>query len=275
MSDRPLGWYLYGVVSEEPQQPLIAVKGVDPEFDVRLIDHRGLRAAVSQVSLEEFGEAALRRNLEDLRWLERTSRGHAAVLDRLMASGSVVPVRLCTIFTDESSVRDLLDQEREAFLDVLAHLRGQGEWSTKVLLNPDRDAAAPASRAGGSPGRSYLSQKVQNQKLRADHWAKIESAVGQLHTRLDEMATASTLLPAQNRQLSGRPGDMILNAAYLVDFARADSFAAAAKEFGERHHELGLRVELTGPWPPYNFVHPSRAQHEPGPRQTPGSEDER
>ena len=41
---------------------------------VRLVDADGLTAVVSSVSLEEFGEEALRRNLEDLAWLEAVAR---------------------------------------------------------------------------------------------------------------------------------------------------------------------------------------------------------
>ena len=42
---------------------------------VRLIDADGLTAVVSNVSLAEFGEEALRRNLENLAWLEAVARG--------------------------------------------------------------------------------------------------------------------------------------------------------------------------------------------------------
>jgi hypothetical protein len=47
---------------------------------------------------------------------------------------------------------------------------------------------------------------------------------------------------------------MVLNAAYLVDVDAVEGFRAAAAGLEARHGELGARLQLTGPWPPYNFV---------------------
>jgi hypothetical protein len=47
---------------------------------------------------------------------------------------------------------------------------------------------------------------------------------------------------------------MILNAAYLLDDERGDEFAAAVADLGREHP--GVRLELTGPWPPYSFAGP-------------------
>ena len=64
------------------------------------------------------------------------------------------------------------------------------------------------------------------------------------------------LVAAQARlvapELSGRDGEMVLNSAYLVsDRPRFEGeLTALARELSER----GLELELTGPWPPYNFV---------------------
>ena len=45
---------------------------------------------------------------------------------------------------------------------------------------------------------------------------------------------------------------MVLNAAYLVEDAA--QLRARVAELQERHAALGARIDLTGPWPPYNFV---------------------
>src|SRR5262249_2577464 len=47
---------------------------------------------------------------------------------------------------------------------------------------------------------------------------------------------------------------MVLNASYLLDDQRADDFAAAVAALAEQHP--GVRLELTGPWPPYSFAGP-------------------
>ena len=51
---------------------------------------------------------------------------------------------------------------------------------------------------------------------------------------------------------------MLLNGAYLV--VREDTvLKGAVQELAERYGDRGVTYELTGPWPPYNFVPPNLA----------------
>ena len=52
---------------------------------------------------------------------------------------------------------------------------------------------------------------------------------------------------------------MILNASYLLDDERADGFAAEVADLAERHP--AIRVEMTGPWPPYSFAGTAENEH--------------
>jgi hypothetical protein len=45
---------------------------------------------------------------------------------------------------------------------------------------------------------------------------------------------------------------MLLNAAYLLAADQATDFNAAVAAQATAHPEL--RIELTGPWPPYSFA---------------------
>ena len=45
---------------------------------------------------------------------------------------------------------------------------------------------------------------------------------------------------------------MIMNAAFLVDRGREAAFDKRLQEIAKEH--AGLSFQLTGPWPPYNFV---------------------
>ena len=66
------------------------------------------------------------------------------------------------------------------------------------------------------------------------------------------------------RELSGHEGEMLLNGAYLVAAAKVERLRELVQQLGERHHDLDVRIELTGPWPPYNFVS-GRSPAEPAP----------
>jgi hypothetical protein len=76
--------------------------------------------------------------------------------------------------------------------------------------------------------------------------------VAAIHARLTERAAAATLGRPQDRRLSGRDAEMVLNAAYLVPREGADAFRSAVDELGRGQE--GIELELTGPWPPHHFV---------------------
>jgi Gas vesicle synthesis protein GvpL/GvpF len=263
MSEARLGCYLYCVIGAEERPPLDGVRGVDPAFGVELVTHGGLSAVVSPVSLNEFGAEALKRNLEDMEWLERTARTHQAVLDRALSTAAVVPMRLCTIFSDQAHIREMLEREQEILLTTLERLRDHSEWSVKALADRAQMQAAAQARSGAAgtseagaegAGRAYLARKKAERGLREEARAMVERAAEEIHGRLSDEAAAATVLAPQNPELSGRSGEMVLNGAYLVHRTRVTEFAAAVEELRQRHRDLGLELELGGPWAPYNFV---------------------
>jgi hypothetical protein len=75
--------YLYAITSATGDLTLADLKGLTGVGGgpVRSVVHEDLLALVGTVPQEAFGEAALRRNLEDLAWLEATARAHHAVVD--------------------------------------------------------------------------------------------------------------------------------------------------------------------------------------------------
>jgi Gas vesicle synthesis protein GvpL/GvpF len=265
MTEPVLGCYAYGVVPAGEALALDGLSGVEPGSRVVLLTHRELGVVVSEVHLEEFGAEALKRNLEDLDWLERTARAHDAVLAHALSAEAVIPLRLCTIFDDEKRAREMLDSERGPLLDALARLRGRSEWNVKLLADPQamemqgrEPTRGMAGGAGGgepgSRGRAYFARKKQARAASDETRAAIEAAAKAIHSQLAERSAAAAVLPPQHPAVSGRAGRMVLNGAYLVDRARAREFAALADESAERYPGPGLAVECSGPWPPYHFV---------------------
>jgi hypothetical protein len=261
MSETALAYYVYCIAPADKLPALEGLAGVDPSYDVESIREGDLGAVVSRVRLQEFGSEALKHKLEDLAWLERTARAHEAVVARILAAGAVVPLRMFTIFVGELGVRDVLREEHESFLTALRRVRGHAEWSVKILADPRtlraasrEHSAALASADAHGAGHAYFARKTLERAGQDDARATIACAAEETHTRLREQATGATILPPQDPRLSGRAGEMVLNGAYLVERSRAARFAALVAELGARHHELGLTLELAGPFAPYNFV---------------------
>jgi Gas vesicle synthesis protein GvpL/GvpF len=261
MTQAGTGVYAYGVVSADARPLLTGQRGVDPSFPVRRIRHRDLGAVVSRVHLGEFGSEPLKRNLEDLDWLARVARAHNAVLDRLLVCEAVVPLRLCTIFAGMDGVRDTLEGEHGALLDMLGRVRGHTEWSVTVVGAESAGSTQASVCDGGgeaapgeAPGHAFFARRRLQRTARERARAVIECAVEEIDERLRVQASAATRLRSQDRRLSGRPGEMLLNAAYLVERLGVAAFVAVAEELAASHREIGLTLEVNGPFAPYSFV---------------------
>lgn len=221
----------------------------------------GLAALVSRVAGAEFAQEPLTRNLNDLGWLERVARAHEAVLDATLAQGTIVPLRMCTIFEDERGVGEMLERRRASLVEALDTLDGRLEWAVKVLVDGDRllDAARArhgdrGSDAAAGAGGAYL-QRRRDERGTRDEASRLASEIAQqIHARLQDWALDARTAPAQNRELSGYEGEMVLNASYLVERERFEELRGIVAELEEHHRDLGARLELSGPWPPYNFV---------------------
>lgn len=244
------GRYLYAVCRGLDPAALASLRGIGDE-PVEFVDHLELVAIVSSVPMSSFGEEALRRNLEDLAWLESTVRSHDAVIHAAATRAPTAPLRLATICFDDAAVRARLREWYVALTHALDRVEGCSEWSVKVLTRP---AAPPPREEEAAPvsGAEYLRRKRSDAAQRADTHESAAATAQLVHDRLADLARASRLLSPQDPRLSGHQGTMVLNAAYLVADADAEAFAELLA--GLEADSPGVIVDGRGPWPPYSFA---------------------
>jgi Gas vesicle synthesis protein GvpL/GvpF len=241
------------------------VDGVDAAARLERVEEGDLAAIVSRVPLSEFGASPLRENLNDLDWLERVARAHESVLERALAQSTIVPLRLCTIYESEQSVRDMLEHEHDSLAEALDALSGREEWGVKLIADGQRLADEARSRdsevaaledelGARTGGGAYMLRRRLERHVREAVDSLGGELAEQVHAQLQDWASDAVVLPPQNPELSRHEGRMLLNGAYLVEAERVDGLRALVAELEEHHRELGARIELTGPWPPYNFL---------------------
>lgn len=246
-----LGTWLHGVVRDAGAEVLAATVGM-AGTPVRAVRAAGLAAVVSTVPLTEYGEEALRRNLEDLAWLERAARAHHAVVAALAQAGPVVPARLATVHHGDDRVAALLATRRAELAAVLDRLAGRDEWGVKGYVVPGATPRAAEPAGAGGAGAAYLRRRRAQLTAREEGQRVAGEAAAAVHAELAGHAVAARRHPPQDRRLSGAATAMVLNGAYLVDTGALAAFTELVRALGERHPEI--RLELTGPWPPYSFV---------------------
>ncbi|WP_329332840.1 GvpL/GvpF family gas vesicle protein [Streptomyces sp. NBC_00663] len=229
------------------QAQLTGVAGDPP----RLLAHHGLVAVVSHVPERDFAEEPLRSRLEDLDWLTATARAHQGVIDALTVVTTPLPLRLATVFRDDSGVRTMLQAREADFRRTLDRLEGRVEWGVKLYADtPSADTGAPAAKA--ATGRDYLRQRRAGVRAHEEQWQRAEEFANRLHETLSAVAEDSRLHPPQNATLSGTAGRNVLNAAYLVPRSRSEEFVELVDR--TKDETADFRVELTGPWAAYSFA---------------------
>lgn len=252
MAETGTGRYLYAITRGVASDAMADTVGLGGGA-LETVDHRGLTAVVSTVRLEEFGEEGLRRNLEDLTWLETVARGHDAVVQAVAAHGPTAPLRLATICLDDDGVRARLDEWHDALNEVLDRVQGRMEWSVKTFARggAEVEPAAPAAEGKGA-GVAYLQRKRESTQRRQQSEERALQVAQEIHAALAEHAVASRRLPPQDPRLTGHEGVMTHNGAYLVPVEESDAFASTIATLAEQHPDAHL--EAGGPWPPYSFA---------------------
>ena len=75
------------------------------------------------------------------------ARAHEAVLERVLSLGAMVPLRLCTIYTSEQAVREMLIERAEPLREALDRVDGRNEWGVKLIVTRDALGAAARERS--------------------------------------------------------------------------------------------------------------------------------
>lgn len=248
--------YVYAITRSDWGYPPADLRGLDGRAPLRVVRYDDLQAIAGYVSLDEFGPGAIDERLKDLAWVEQKVRGHDAVVKLLSAAGTVIPCRFCTILPAEEDARAALARHHDAIHQTLNAIDGKREWGVKLVADTRSTTAAASPEEPeptGDAGRAYLMQKKRRGRQREDVVRAAEAAAETCHRELSLLAADAALLPTRDRGGS-RAWHLALNTAYLVPDADAESFQARVEALAQQYRPQGLRIDLTGPWPPYNFV---------------------
>jgi hypothetical protein len=251
MADRH-GVWVYAVAGRVEETALRGLTGVSGE-PIYQLTAAGLSAAAGTVPMAEFGDEALRHNLEDLAWLEGVARRHHEVIESVGHGNPVVPMRLATVYHSDDGVTAMLGSRHDDLAAALARVSGRDEWGVKVYVA--RRASAPGEPDGTAPassGAAYLRRRKSELSASEDARRSAAASAEEIHAVISGLAAAALLRPPQAPQLSGQTGQMIMNSTYLVDAGSADRLRETAESLAGQHR--AVRLELTGPWPPYSFA---------------------
>lgn len=217
--------WAYAVV-DDARAPLRGVRGLEgARLDV-------VEVASCGVVVSRFAEGAAPE------WSREALLGHEAVVEALMSSRAVLPLRFGTVLQDDEALRRALEERDEDWCELLERVRGRVEIAVTVAA----DDSVSADGSKPPDGRRYLLGKV------ARHRAAVEIA-----QRLE--GAAAPLAEAVCARVQPSPG-IALKAAYLV--RRVDAI-----DVRRRLERAGVGAVCSGPWPPYSFTSTERLDGAP------------
>lgn len=134
---------------------------------------------------------------------------------RALLAGDVVPAPAGAVFQDDAHVASFLEESYSGLRTALARVRGRWEYRLHVSL---ADPAFPESRA-------------------------LDLAT-HMYAELRRLARSAVPFPRENPR--------VLSAAFLVERGASETFRDRVEQLAGLNPALEL--DLTGPWPPYDFV---------------------
>jgi hypothetical protein len=261
------GYYVYGIVKSNGSQPIegLPETGIDPAYPVYSLSCRDIQAIVSRVSLLEFGQEELEARLNDITWLATKVQVHQDILETVLAGRALVPMRFCIIYQTEQRVQEMLAQYYDDFVDALTRLEDKKEWGCKVYCDreilaqqvggiSDRVKELRAEMDKKSGGAAYFLKKKVDEAIAEEVERIGDESAQHIHDLLSGYAEESVVNSLQGKELTGRKEEMVLNGAYLVSEEQLPAFRAKLENLAVEYGNMGFSCEMTGPWPPYNFV---------------------
>ncbi len=213
---------------------------------------------VATAPLPRYGEAALARAVRDLDQVSRSAVSHSAVVAHCARRYPTLPMRLFTLFASDTRAAAAVRRRGSAMAKGLGRVAGRAEWGVQVRPDAAGGPAARQARATArretaelSPGTRFLERRRRHREAHRELAVGARAAAGALYRALAGHADEARQRPLVSAD--GRPA-LLLDAAFLVPTARAARFRQAVRALASGAADRGLRVRLTGPWPPYSFV---------------------
>lgn len=254
-----IGCYVYAIIGNDRELPV--GNGIDPDSPINCVSYQNIRAVVSNVSLSEFNEEAF----SNQEWLIAKVKAHQSILDELSATRTAIPMRFCTICSSEQQVHELLEEHHDDFASALARLEGKQEWGVKAYRAPQvlSDKVAQISdvvkslnseMAEKSEAAAYFTKKKIEEAIISETERITDEVAQESHNKLWMRSWEAVVNPLQNREVTHREDDMVLNGAYLISRDCVEAFQNELDSLRQKYADLGFSYELSGPWPPYNFA---------------------
>lgn len=264
------GLYAYGLVDKNPAH--IDIPGIDKKHQVYAVGQRCMYVVVSEINVDEF-QNQIKDVISELTRVDNGAQqgttelfqAHEQVIDVLMQDSTVIPLKFGTILKNEESALQMLQEHEDQFKHLLAKFKGKIEWGVKVYANKqlllnqieqveDTFTDGGEKQAKLSKGTAYLLGKKKAQELQNNVKNRLAQIAKEIFQALEKEASEAKINKISSQNVNEKKEEMILNTVLLVEKLKEDHFLQHGKRVAEKYASVGVGLEFSGPWPPYNFT---------------------
>jgi Gas vesicle synthesis protein GvpL/GvpF len=259
--------YVYCIAETAAAKKLVeggTPAALEDDRGLQVVDSGEFTAVTSQVPLSMYGEESLNEKLNDPSWTAMRAMRHERVVEHFAKRTSVVPLRFGTIYLTRDGVKQMLSERAPELKAIIDRLRDCDEWGVNLFSGREKLLEATTDLSprlrelsqqveSTSPGQAYLLQKKMH-GLRAD---EARTVLARIIDNVDEKLRSKTRSAKRLRVLkveATESGELKAKFAFLVERSHFDDFRSEAERVAQDWDKAGVRLELTGPWPAYNFT---------------------
>lgn len=257
------GIYAYGITQGKNDEDLFNTLGVDETNHLEPIAVDDFYMITSPVDLDEYGEGQIEKRLEDMVWVEEKVRIHFNVTRLLAKDQTVIPMKFCTIFLNEESLKSFVSKYLNRIKEAFEYFKGKEEWTFKVFCDRKKFLDTQMEKekdelekqlTNTSKGAAYFMKKKLVISLEEKAREKINRIKDVLWKELSEKADKAKLNKNLSTQVTELKEEMILNTALLLACEKVTEILNWLSEKEKELENLNMYVEFKGPWPFYNFT---------------------
>lgn len=182
---------------------------------------------------------------------QQTQRDHARVIAACFKQATVLPFRFGTTFTDDEALRRSVRSNQRQFQANVERLRGKAEMHLKVLVD---DTCPGNALRNMTVGQEYLTSLRESATRQRERQSRARALSVQMHRMFLPLAEEITC----KRMESGK---MLLDIAHLIDGKTVERYQNKYSSATLQMKECSM--QLSGPWPPYHFVHRNSTNSQP------------
>jgi len=233
--------YLYGIIdsSDQIKQSISGLEGAGA-YNIPFCDIGAVVSEICQPPQDITEDAVLE---------------HEAVVEKLMADFTVLPVRFQTVIEGRDNLLSMTQRYYKDFKDNMERLYNKLEFGIKVIWSADkiRKNIIKALKkdeqkkldSGSLSGKRFMKEKFEKYKIDKEFEAEADKFIKVMDIFFSKFAV-------EKKTKKLKTENLLMDAVYLVEKDNEGNFREAFEHVKSARPDF--KYLFSGPWPAYNFV---------------------